>query len=60
MCGVHQRAIYRIFNESTVVSLQLVDKILTGLDLVHLFHYPPDAGGFSDVYEHPAVMGQAA
>ena len=41
------------------LTLDMVDRLLTGLGLVHLFYMPPEAGGFSDVYFHESVMNAA-
>lgn len=40
------------------VSLQTADRILTGLDLVHLFHVPREQGGLADIYEDGAQYGR--
>jgi hypothetical protein len=38
------------------LTLDIVDRLFVGLGCVHLFSLPPEQGGFSDVYFHPAVM----
>jgi hypothetical protein len=53
--GVSTRAIYRILNgESYWTDFSTVDKLLTGLDLVHLWHLQPTnkfkSDGFADIY----------
>lgn len=59
--GVNERQLYRVMScEAKYTSIDKLDKILCGLDLVHLFHLPPEQGGFSDVYFHPAIMEMAA
>jgi hypothetical protein len=59
MTRVSTRQIYGIIHgDAILVSLNVVDRLLTGLDMVHLFYMPPEAGGFSDVYFHEAVVGR--
>ena len=38
------------------LTLDMVDRLFTGMGLVHLFYIPPEAGGFSDVYFHSSVI----
>lgn len=51
-CGVNPRALHRIIAEERPnVTFDLVDRILTGTDNVHLWHVQPELGGFSDCYQ---------
>jgi len=60
MTKVSTRQIYGIIHgDAILVSLNVVDRLLTGMDMVHLFYMPPEAGGFADVYFHPQVMQRA-
>ena len=57
MTKVSERQIWGIIHgDAILVSLNVVDRLLTGMDMVHLFYMPPEQGGFSDVYFHPQVM----
>jgi hypothetical protein len=38
------------------ITLDMVDRLLVGIDMVYLFHRTPEQGGFADVYFHPDVM----
>lgn len=60
MTGVTQRQVWGILHgDAHLVSLGVVDRLLTGLGMVYLFYLPPEQGGFSDVYFHPQVMSAA-
>lgn len=41
------------------LTIDLVDRLLTGMDLVYLFYLSPDEGGFADVYWHESIVGTA-
>lgn len=50
--GVGTRRIHSIVTEEFAnVTFQVVDKILTGLDRVDLWHLPEELGGLADYYE---------
>ena len=50
--GVHERRITAIRNlENANIRFETVDRILTRLDMVHLWHVAPEDGGFADYYE---------
>lgn len=50
--GIHPRRIFGIRNlENANVRFDTVDRILTRLDMVHLWHVAPEDGGFADYYE---------
>jgi hypothetical protein len=38
------------------LTLDIVDRLFTGMGLTHLFYLPPEQGGFSDVYWHESVV----
>jgi hypothetical protein len=38
------------------LTLDIVDRLFTGMGLTHLFYLPPEQGGFADVYFHPQVV----
>jgi hypothetical protein len=37
--------------ERPTVDFGTADRIIQALDLTHLYHLPPEAGGFADIYE---------
>lgn len=51
LTGVPVQTLQRIARgERDWCKVDVADKILTGLDLTHLWHYPPEDGGFADVW----------
>lgn len=56
-CGIQARVFWRIRNlESEITSFEVLDAILTGLDMIPLARVPAKEGGFADVYEHDVIM----
>jgi hypothetical protein len=49
--GVPYRRVYGIRQvEFPNLSFDFVDRMLTNLDMTHMWHLPPEEGGFSDYY----------
>lgn len=71
LTGVAERDIYRILNgpspgelakgraQGEYVKLTTLDRLLCGIDKVHLFVLPPEHGGYADIYQ-PETPRQAA
>ncbi len=52
LTGFHERRIYSILVcEYQSVTWDVFEKLLIGLDLMHLLQIPPEEGGFADLYE---------
>ena len=50
--GVHYRRVYAINREEVAnLSFDFVDRMLTSLDCVHVWHLSEEMGGFADYYE---------
>jgi hypothetical protein len=49
---IDQRRINLVLNEETPnITFDFVDRVFVNLDCVHLWHMPPELGGFSDYYQ---------
>lgn len=49
--GINERRLYGIRQElNPNVTFSLFDKILTGLDMLHVWYAEPEDGGFADYY----------
>jgi hypothetical protein len=63
-CHVDQTTIWRILTDSGVyakrqITFRVLDKILCGLGLVHLWYVPPEQGGFADIYNEAPRTAEA-
>ena len=47
-------------HERESVNVVAVDRLLVGMQLSHYWHLPPEDGGFSDIYFHERIVGNAA
>jgi hypothetical protein len=58
-CLVRQKSSrhgFQVDGPPKYITLDMVDRLLVGIDMVYLFHRSPEDGGFADVYFHPDVM----
>lgn len=59
--GLYPRMVWSILNgEREHVTIDVADRILIALELNHLWHLPPELGGFADIYFHEDIVGAAA
>jgi hypothetical protein len=49
-------ASWQVDGQIPYVTIDMLDRLLCGIGMVHLFALPPDQGGFSDIYWHESII----